>query len=351
MIINDKIPKYLNAAVLVAKKKPLKFMNLKIPKLQRGQVLVKIFYSGICGSQIMEINGHRGKDPYIPHLLGHEGYGVVIKNGSGVKKVKPNDRVILTWIKGSGISSSGPLFKFKNKTINAGPITTFSDYSIISEDRLVLAPKKITPLEAVLFGCAIPTGAGMVFNELNITKQSIVAIFGVGGVGLFSLIASKIAKAKKIIAIDINSEKLKLAKKFGATYTINLNKNNLYNRIKKITNNQLVDFSIDCAGKVETIEQSLKIINNSGTVLFSSHPKYNQKLKIDPFDLIKGKKIFGTWGGNVNPDYDIKKIYSIFKKINLQFNFFTSDIYNFKDINLAIDDYKKGKVQRPIISF
>ena len=90
MIINDKIPKYLNAAVLVAKKKPLKFMNLRIPKLQRGQVLVKIFYSGICGSQIMEINGHRGKDPYIPHLLGHEGYGVVIKNGSGVKKVKIN---------------------------------------------------------------------------------------------------------------------------------------------------------------------------------------------------------------------------------------------------------------------
>ncbi len=351
MCNNSYQPIFLNAAVLVNNSKPLKFMKLKIPKLKKGQVLVKLIYSGVCGSQIMEIDGLRGKDKYLPHLLGHEGYGKVVSIGKSVKKVRSGQKVILSWIKSSGINAEAPVYKSKNRIINAGQITTFSDYSIISENRLTLAPKNIDPLNAVLFGCAIPTGAGMIFNQLEINSNSSIALFGVGGIGLFSLIACKILKAKKIIAIDINDKKLNLAKKFGATHLINIKKDNLIKKILEFNNNEMVDYAVDSAGKVETIEMSFSIIKNSGTTIFASHPKFNKKIKIDPFDLIKGKKLFGSWGGNSKPDIDIKKFYSKFIKNKINFKSFTTDIYEFKNLNLAVNDLRNKKVFRPIIKF
>ncbi len=344
-------PNYINAAVLFKKNKPLKILKLKIPKLKTGQVLIKLSYSGICRSQLMEIGGLRGKDPYLPHLLGHEGFGEVIETGPKVKKVKVGQKVILSWIKGSGINAEGPLFKYKKKVISAGPITTFSDFSIISENRISVAPKLINPLEGVLFGCSIPTGAGMVFNELNMNQKSSVAIIGIGGIGLFSVLSSKIKKANKIIAVDISDEKLKIAKKFGATHIINSTKENVVRRIKKITYDEMVDFSIDCAGKVNTIELAFNLIKNKGISIFASHPEKNKNISIDPFELIKGKIIKGSWGGQVNPDEDFIKFYRNFKKSKIDFKILTSNIYPFDNINKAIKDFNSGKVFRPIIKF
>lgn len=344
-------PKYINAAVLFKKNKPLKILKLKIPKLKKGQVLVKLIFSGICRSQLMEIGGLRGKDPYLPHLLGHEGFGEVIEIGPMVKKVKVGQKVILSWIKSKGINAAGPIYYLNETRINAGPITTFSDFSIIAENRLSVAPKSINPIEGVLFGCAVPTGSGMVFNELKINYKKTTAIFGVGGVGIFSLIACKILKAKKIVAIDVNEKKLNIAKKLGATHTVNPLKENLLQKINIITSGKMIDYAIDCAGKVNTIENAFNIINNNGTCIFASHPEKNKKINIDPFELIKGKKIIGTWGGSVNPDIDIKKFYFKMKKSNINFKLINSNVYNFKNINRAIKDFSIGKVLRPIIKF
>ena len=121
------------AAVLTKIKKPLQVINnLKLPRLKHGQVLVKVLHSAICRSQIMEIEGKRGRDKYIPHLLGHEGSGIVEKIGKGVSKVLPGDKVFLSWIKGKGLETGGIKIKNDHSIINAGPITTFSNYSIVS---------------------------------------------------------------------------------------------------------------------------------------------------------------------------------------------------------------------------
>ena len=130
----------MKAAVLNKLKKPLEVKNLKIPKLSKGQILVKIFYSGICRSQIFEIDGYRGKDKWLPHVLGHEGSGVVIDIGDGVKKIKKNDQVILTWIKGKGIDADNPTYTSNNSKINSGKVSTFSNYAIVSENRVVKIP-------------------------------------------------------------------------------------------------------------------------------------------------------------------------------------------------------------------
>ena len=113
----------MTAAVLEQCGKPLHLLDLEIPKLRRGQVLVKIAYSAICRSQLMEIEGLRGHDKWLPHLLGHEASGVVVEVGPEVTKVKPDDEVILTWIKSSGIESPTPVFTHNGRTINAGPVT------------------------------------------------------------------------------------------------------------------------------------------------------------------------------------------------------------------------------------
>ena len=110
------IPKYFTAAVLFKTNSKLKLINLKVPKLQTGQVLVKIFYSGICKSQIMEIFGGRENKKWLPHLLGHEASGKVVQVGNNVKKVKPNDDVILTWIKSNKINTD---FELRAKWMNA----------------------------------------------------------------------------------------------------------------------------------------------------------------------------------------------------------------------------------------
>jgi len=173
------IPKTLKAAVLTGINKPLELRNLEIKDLLPGQVLVKILYSGVCRSQLMEIEGKRGEDNWIPHLLGHEGSGIVIKVGSSVNKFQIGDEVILTWIKCEGLEEQGAEYLSQGEIINSGPVTTFSNYSVVSENRIIKKPKNLGFDTAILFGCALPTGAGMVINEINDNLRKIVKNLGI----------------------------------------------------------------------------------------------------------------------------------------------------------------------------
>ena len=155
------------AAVLYETNKPLVIEEVEIPKLKDGQVLVKVLFSGVCGSQLNEIKGLKGEDKYLPHLLGHEGSGIVEEVGSKVTKVKKGDYVVLCWIKGSGLDAPSCQYTKDNIKINSGAITTFNQYSIISENRLFKIPKEVPPYVAALLGCAIPTGAGIIKNEIR----------------------------------------------------------------------------------------------------------------------------------------------------------------------------------------
>jgi S-(hydroxymethyl)glutathione dehydrogenase/alcohol dehydrogenase len=338
-------PKFFYGAVL-EKKKKLKIFKLEFPKLKRGQVLVKIIYTSICRSQIMEINGLRGKDNYLPHLLGHEGYGKIINVGPLVKNFKKNDEVILGWIKNNNknyLGSNTRLFNSK-KYINFGPISTFSTYSVVAENRLVLKPKKLKPKHAPLFGCAILTGAGMVFNQAKPERTKNVLVLGLGAVGLSVLAALKCKKIKNIVAVDNLKNRLNLAKRFGAKTVLSLKKFSSSKYFK-----DKFDLCFDSTGSVSSIEFGFSKLKNSGKLFFASHPENNSKIKIDPYELIKGKKIFGSWGGESNPKKDIPKIFKIFMKNRINLNLFLSKTYSLSDINFAVNEFQKGKVLRPLI--
>lgn len=301
------------AAVLTEINKPLQIEELSIPPLKKGQVLVEVAYSGICHSQLNEIHGLKGEDKFLPHTLGHEGSGIVLETGPDVTKVKPEDHVVLTWIKGNGHDvPSAQYIRKDGALVNSGAISTFLTHAIISENRLVSITKQMPLKEAALLGCAIPTGAGIVKNTAKIKPGQTMAVFGCGGIGLSAiLMAGSINMTNKsnrtmIIAIDIMDTKLNLAQTLGATHIINAHKTDSLKSIMDITNGIGVNFAIEAAGLCETMETAFCCVrDNGGLCILAGNLPLGKTIQIDPFNLIKGKQIVGTWGGETNPDDDI----------------------------------------------
>ena len=300
----------------------------------------------------MEVQGKRGKDMYLPHLLGHEGSGQVMAVGPGVKKVKKDDWVILGWIKGCGLNSEGAKYKLGDHIINSGSVTTFSTYTIVSENRVVPMPEGLSKDIAVLFGCALPTGAGIILNQLKPRKNSTIALVGLGGIGLSGLLALNAFKCKKIVAIDISDEKLQLAERFGASHLINLTKSDPIEEINKITKGEGVDYSMDAGGSIESIQLAFDLVKkNGGECIFASHPENGKKISLDPFDLISGKNIRGSWGGSVFPDKDIPVLANLVIEKNLPLSEMITKKYKLSEINNALSDLENFKVSRPLIFF
>ena len=341
--------KFAKAAILEKLGAPLAIKEIELPELARGQVLVKVLFSGVCRSQLMEVRGGRGADPWIPHLLGHEGSGTVLSIGEGVTKVAVGDDVILGWVKGEGLDAPGAKYRIGDLVINSGRVTTFASFTVVSESRLVKKPEYLAFDEAVLFGCALPTGAGMVLNELKPSTDSSVAVIGLGGIGISALLALRALNIRQIIAIDISEDKLDFARRLGANYVFNSRDEDIFDSIMRLTNGG-VDGCIESGGLVNTIELGFSLIRKGGgELIFASHPSHGDRISLDPHELISGKKILGSWGGGSNPDNDVPKIYSLFSKSNFLMGDLITKRYKLEEINEALNDLEAGKVFRPLI--
>ena len=339
------------AAILARINQPLEIDELIIPELKRGQVLVKIAYSGICHSQLNEIRGLKGEDKFLPHTLGHEGSGIVIEVGPEVQKVQAGNHVVLTWIKGSGFDvPATQYYRQDGSIVNSGAISTFMEFAVISENRLVPIPNVMPLKEAALLGCAIPTGAGIVMNTAHVQPGNSVAIFGVGGIGLSALLAAKMMGATTIIAVDIHEQKLIQAKEIGATLIINALCQDVLDIIQMITDGRGVDFSIEAAGQRETMEIAFESVRDKGGMcILAGNLPIGQRIRINPFNLIKGKHIVGTWGGETEPDRDIINYVEYFLAGRFNLDFFTANLYRLDNINESIKDLASGEINRPLI--
>jgi S-(hydroxymethyl)glutathione dehydrogenase / alcohol dehydrogenase len=304
-------------AVLTGLNSDLEIMELEIPLLNTGQVLVRITSTGLCGSQINELSGIKGTDKYIPHLLGHEAYGIVLDIGDGVTKVKPYDCVIVTWIKGEGLEG-GPK---KYEQCNAGSVTTFQTYSVISENRLIKT--NITPLNPSMYGCMIPTGFGSVLSFIGHSRS--IRVYGSGNIGSAAILAAKNADLK-VYVVDNIKEKLDYATYLGADF--------VSDSLKYLDK---VDLAVDTTGNSACIESAFSSINDHGTVVVVGNSINRNNISIDPFELIKGKKLMGSWGGNCT-HRDI----SNFILMNIDLSKLKTKTYNLEDINKAIKDFKSG---------
>ena len=336
------IPSTMKAAILVEQKKPLIVDEINLPKaLEIGQVLVKVHFSGICGSQLGEIDGAKGPDAYLPHLLGHEASGTVLAIGPGVKHVKEGDVVVLHWRKGLGIEGEPPKYLWQNKPLNAGWIATFNEYAIVAENRVT--PINNGDLEvAALFGCAVTTGFGVVKNNAKLSIGDSVVIFGAGGVGLNIVQAAALVSAYPIIAVDLYDGRLELAKKMGATHIINSSKVNAEEEIKAILGSKPLDCFIDNTGNPKIIELGYAITHAQGRVILVGVPRKGNSISIYSLPLHFGKLISGSHGGETIPQNDIPRYYHLYDQGKIHLKELITERYPLEDINIAIERMRSG---------
>lgn len=340
----------MKAAILVEQNAPLVVAEVEIPKLGVGQVLVKVAFSGVCGKQVDEVTGKRGGDPYLPHMLGHEGAGVVEDIGPGVRKVAPGEHVVLHWMKGSGIDSATPKFMREGALVNAGWITTFSEYTVVSENRLTPIPVDVKLDVASLLGCAATTGLGIVFNNVGLKPGQSIAVFGVGGVGLNVIQGAALVNAYPIVAVDLHDHKLEQAVAFGATHHLNASRSDVVASLMELTGGRGLDATVDTTGDTEVIQAAYSATANTGKTILAGVPHYQRRITIDSFPLHFGRRIFGSHGGETQPDLDIPRYIQLYKLGKLKLDEQITHRYHLREINQAIDQVRKGEVGRCIIS-
>jgi len=336
-------PKSMRAAILVELKKPLVIAEVDLPEtLDVGQVLVKVHYSGICGSQLGEIDGAKGEDRFLPHLLGHEGSGTVLETGPGVRHVKPGDKVVLHWRKGLGIEAAPPAYHWNGNKVNAGWITTFNEYAIVAENRLTSIPDDSDMEVAALFGCAVTTGFGVVQNNAKVRLGESVVVFGAGGVGLNIVQAAALVTAHPVIAIDLYDNRLELAKKMGATHLINAKREDAESRVREIVGAAGADVFIDNTGQPSIIEMGYRLTKPQGRVTLVGVPRKGNDISIYSLPLHFGKILSGSHGGEAVPEQDIPRYHSLFKAGRIRLREIITDMQGLEEINAAIQKMRDG---------
>jgi S-(hydroxymethyl)glutathione dehydrogenase/alcohol dehydrogenase len=335
----------MQAAILAAQRQPLVLDEVKLPeRLGFGQVLVRLAYSGICGAQLNEIDGAKGEDPYLPHLLGHEASGVVLDIGPSVKTVTPGRRVVLHWRKGRGIEATPALYQWRGKPLNSGWVTTFSEYTIVSENRVTPIPDGLEMDIAPLFGCAVTTGLGVISNNARLRIGESLVVFGAGGVGLNVVQGAAMAAAYPIVAVDLYDSKLELAKRLGATHTINSRNQDARAEITRIVGSGGVDVVVDNTGQTQIIELAYELAAPQGRIICVGVPTKGKKTSIYTLPLHFGKVLTGSHGGDTDPTADIPRYARLYQAGRLQLRDLITDRFPLAKINEAIGKMRSGEI-------
>ncbi len=328
----------MKAAVLSAVNRPLEVVDLDVPKPGFGQVLVDIEISGLCGAQLQEIRGEKGNSKFIPHLMGHEGFGLVKEVGSGVEKVKPGDVVTLHWRQGSGLSGAAPKYHSNSLgAVGAGPVTTLASAAIISENRLTKIPADTPPALGALLGCALTTSFGLVQNQLEVPFGVRAAVLGCGGLGLSVIAALRARGAGLIVGVDINPSKRTLAINAGATELV-----------ESLTEN--VDLIVDTTGVESLVEKATAKLNPGGQLALLVNNSRSYSLPSSRLFAGNGMKIVVTQGGSSNPDLDIPRLEQYLRSKQSFWETLVTHVFPLSEINEAVEVLKSGDAGRILIS-
>jgi S-(hydroxymethyl)glutathione dehydrogenase/alcohol dehydrogenase len=339
----------MKAAILETLNAPLVVDHLDVPSLEYGQVLVEVHRSGICGAQLGEISGAKGEDRFLPHLLGHEGGGVVAEVGPGVTNVAKGDHVVMHWRKGAGIHARPATYRWGSRTVNSGWVTTFNEYAVVSENRVTRIPKDVSFYIVTLLGCAVTTALGLINNLAAVKIGQSVAVLGCGGVGLNVVQGAAMVSADPIIAIDIYDHKLALAREFGATHVINSAKSDLREEVRRIVGAAGVDVFVENTGQVRLIEQAYELTAKVGKTILVGVPRHDQDITIHSLPLHFGKVLTGCEGGDADPAVDIPRYIRLYQNGKLDLDRIITHRIPFDDINAALDKVRNGEVGRCVL--
>lgn len=332
----------MKAAILEEIDAPLAIREVELTDLKVGQVLVKVLVSGLCGAQLHEIKGYKGNAKFLPHLMGHEGCGIVEGVGPGVTTVQKGDKVVMHWRPGSGIEAPFPNYVLDGKTISSGKVTTLSEYSIVSENRVTTIPSDTPSVLAAMLGCSMTTALGIIDNECDLKFGESVAVIGCGGVGLNLIQAAKMKNANPIHAVDIKHEMRVLSHLVGADEFIS---NCEYIEGK-------VDVIIDTTGIPEVINEAYQKLAPSGRLILVGQPAPGRGLEImnavSMFDGT-GKSIKASQGGRTNPETDIPRYIALAMKGALEYESLHTNTFSLDEVNEAFDLLRSGKAGRIMV--
>jgi S-(hydroxymethyl)glutathione dehydrogenase/alcohol dehydrogenase len=343
----------MKAAILEKINSPLTVGDVALTELSFGQVLVKVLVSGICGAQLQEIAGNKNNAKYIPHLLGHEGCGLVEDVGVGVTKVKKGDKVVMHWRKGDGIESDFPTYIFKGKTMRSGKITTFSEYSIVSENRITSVPQDISNEFCALLGCGMSTALGVVENEADLKIGESVMVVGLGGLGANLINAASIRRAYPIIGVDIHDNKKEICESLKGHLFINCKKESIKDVLNEKFGVKNVDIIIDTSGNKKSIEETIPLLSGSGRYILIGQLAPGESVELSNAEHLfngEGKVIKATQGGKFSPSVDIPRYVKLYKAGILKIDNIITHRMKLDQINDAIDLVRKGQAGRIIIN-
>lgn len=365
------------AAVAWGPGKPLTIEEVDVMPPKAGEVLIRMVASGVCHTDAFTLSGD---DPegIFPAILGHEGGGIVEQVGEGVSSLAVGDHVIPLYTpecgeckfcksgktnlcqkiretQGKGVMPDGTT-RF---SINGEPIyhymgcSTFSEYTVLPEIALAKVNKEAPLEEVCLLGCGVTTGMGAVLNTAKVEEGATVAIFGLGGIGLSAVIGAAMAKASRIIAIDINESKFDLAKKLGATDCVNPKKfdKNIQDVIVEMTDGG-VDYSFECIGNVDVMRSALECCHKGwGESVIIGVAGSGQEISTRPFQLVTGRVWRGTAFGGVKGRSELPGIVEQYLNGDIPLQDFITHTMQLDDINDAFDLMHEGKSIRSVIHF
>jgi alcohol dehydrogenase len=354
---------------------PLEIEDLELDGPQEGEVLIEIKAAGLCHSDLSVINGSRPR--VMPMVLGHEAAGIVREVGPGVRAFSPDDHVVLTFVPSCGecdfcVSGRPTLCKRGAVANVAGTLLTgrrpfrrsngqelhqhlgvsgFSAYTVVSQQSLVKIDPAIPFAIASVFGCAVMTGAGAVFNTAKLRPGDSAAVFGIGGVGLSAIMAAKAAGAFPIIAVDRLPQKLEVALQAGATHTVNAASDDPVSAIRDITGGG-VSAAFEAAGIAQTSEQAWESVATGGKLVCLGLPGPQVNLAVPIVRLVgEERTIHGSYMGSSTPRRDIPKFLAMHQAGVLNVDLLQTATIGIHEINGAFDKLAEGKEIRQIVSF
>ena len=374
-----------NAAVLqaiglpapYAQSKPLQVLEVELAPPGDGEVLIRIRAAGLCHSDLSVISGDRPRP--VPMVLGHEAAGEVVECGPGVHDLKPGDRVVLVFMPscgycmpcmegrpalcepGAASNGAGTLLGGARRiTMNGQPVnhhvgvSCFSELAVVSRRscvKLTLSEAELSHAEAALFGCAVLTGAGAVINTARVQAGSSVAVLGLGGVGFSALLAAVASGARELVAVDLNDDKLKLARDLGATLTVNADVADAAEQIRARTGGG-VDYAFEMAGAMSAMDLAWRITRRGGSTISAGLPHPDKRFQLPPVQMVAEERTLrGSYIGSAVPARDIPRYIDMYRRGKLPVNRLMGEQLKLHDINRGFDRLASGGAMRDVVLF
>jgi S-(hydroxymethyl)glutathione dehydrogenase/alcohol dehydrogenase len=362
------------AAVVYAHNQPVVVEELTLEEPKAGEVLLRMMASGVCHSDLSVVNSTIYYDP--PVVLGHEGAGIVERVGEGVTKVKAGDHVVLSFVSYCGeckmcrtgrvclcrgfsaprgylLDGSSRLHNAKGEAIQQmARIGTMSEWAVVPQQSVIPIANHYPLDRAALVGCGVTTGVGAVFNTAHVEPGSTVVVIGAGGVGLNVIQGAVLAKAERIIAVDLVPSKLATAQQFGATDLINAADGDPVEAVRKLTDGWGSDYAFEVIGNPTTIAQAYNMVRPAGVAVVVGLTRMDAHVPIPTGDMVRTERqLIGSFYGSSRPHEDMPMLLNLYDEGKLKLDELITRTYRLDQINEAFADMEAGRNARGVILF